>query len=96
MFFKINRIFIPINIDSFVDLLDSKYLLGNIKNYYHNDSKKGLILFDTYFNFTSKYIKNIIKKGYKFSGLIQTNGYGIIFNFNSKSVPLAEITVSKT
>ena len=77
--------FIPINIDSFVDLLDSKYLLGNIKNYYHNDSKKGLILFDTYFNFTSKYIKNIIKKGYKFSGLIQTNGYEIIFNFNSKS-----------
>ena len=77
--------FIPINTDSFVDLLDSKYLLGNIKNYYHNESKRGLILFDTYFNFTSKYIKNIIKKGYKFSGLIQTNGYEIIFNFNSKS-----------
>jgi len=77
--------FITINIDSLVDLLDSKYLFDKIKNYYHNDSKKGLILFDTYFNFTSKYIKKTIKKGYVFSGSIQTNGYEIIFNFNSKS-----------
>jgi len=77
--------FIPINTDSFVDILDSDYLLGNIKNYYHNDSKKGLILFDTYFNFTSKFIQNTLKKGYLFSGLILTNGFEIIFNFNSKS-----------
>ena len=77
--------FIPINTDSFVDLLDSKYLLNKIKNYYHNDSKKGLILFDTYFNFTSDYIKHIINKGYIFSGLIHTNGYEIIFIFNTKS-----------
>ena len=77
--------FIPINTDSLVDILDSEYLLGNIKNYYHNDSKKGLILFDTYFNFTSKYIQNTLKKGYLFSGLILTNGCEIIFNFNSKS-----------
>ena len=77
--------FIPINTDSFVDILDSQHLLGNIKNYYHNDSKKGLILFDTYFNFTSKYIQNTLKKGYIFSGLILTNGYEIIFNFHSKS-----------
>jgi hypothetical protein len=76
--------FIPINVHAFVDILDSKYLLGNIKNDFHNDTKKGLILFKTYFNFTSKYIKNSIKKGYIFSGLIMTNGYEIIFNFNSK------------
>ena len=75
--------FIPISIDSLVDMLDSKYLLGNIKNYYHNNNKKGLILFDTYFNFDSKYIKNIIKKGYVFSGLIYTNGYEINYIFNS-------------
>ena len=77
--------FIPINIDSLVDILDSKYLLGNIKNYYHNDSKKGLILFNTYFKFDSKYIKNIIKKGFEFSGLIYTNGYEINYIFNSKT-----------
>ena len=71
-----------------MDILDSKYLLGNIKNYYHNDSKKGLILFDTYFNFTSTFIKNTIKKGYVFSGLILTNSYEIIFNLNSKSYEL--------
>ena len=53
--------FIPISIDSLVDILDSEYLLGNIKNYYHNDNKKGLILFNTYFKFDSKYIKNVIK-----------------------------------
>lgn len=77
--------FIPINVDSFVDILDSEYLLGNIKNYYHNDNKKGLILFETYFKFNSKYIKNIIKKGYVFSGLIYTNGFEINYVFNSKS-----------
>jgi len=75
---------IPINIDSFVDILDSKYLLNKIKNYYHNDNKKGLILFETYFKFDSKYIKNIIKKGYEFSGLIHTNGYEINYVFSSK------------
>lgn len=74
---------IPINIDSFVDILDSKYLLNKIKNYYHNDNKKGLILFETYFKFDSKYIKNIIKKGYEFSGLIHTNSYEINYVFSS-------------
>src|SRR3990167_8171446 len=77
--------FIPININSFVDIIDSEYLLGNIKNYYHNDNKKGLILFETYFKFDSKYIKNTIKKGCVFSGLIYTNGYEINYIFNSKS-----------
>ena len=77
--------FIPIGVDSLVDILDSKYLLGNIKNYYHSDNKKGLILFNTYFKFDSKYIKNIIKKGLIFSGLIYTNGYEINYIFNSKS-----------
>lgn len=77
--------FIPIGIDSFVDILDSKYLLNNIKNYYHNDNKNGLILFDTYFKFDSKYIKNTIKKGYEFSGLIYTNGHEINYIFNSKT-----------
>ncbi len=76
--------YIPISIDSLVDILDSKYLLGKIKNYYHDDNKLGLILFDTYFRFDSKYIKNTIKKGYEFSGLIHTNGYEIIYIFNSK------------
>ena len=77
--------FIPISIDSLVDILDSKYLLGNIKNYYHNDNKKGLILFNTYFKFDSKYIKNVIKKGFVFSGLVYTNGFEINYIFNSKS-----------
>ena len=77
--------FIPISVDSLVDILDSEYLLGNIKNYYHNDNKKGLILFNTYFKFDSKYIKNVIKKGYMFSGLIYTNGHEINYIFNSKS-----------
>src|SRR5690606_36503096 len=45
--------FIPISVDSLVDILDSKYLLNNIKNYYHADNKRGLILFETYFNFNS-------------------------------------------
>ena len=76
--------FIPINVHSFVDMLDSKYLLKNIKNYYHNQTDRGIILFETYFNFSSKYIKNSIKKGYIFSGLIQTNGYEIIYHFHSK------------
>ena len=77
--------FIPINTDSLVDLLDSPYLLDKIKNYYHNDSKKGLILFETYFDFTSKYIINTVKKGYLFSGLISTNGYEINYYYYSKS-----------
>ena len=77
--------FIPISVDSLVDILDSKYLLNNIKNYYHADNKRGLILFETYFNFDSKYIKKTIKKGYVFSGLIYTNGYEINYIFNSKS-----------
>lgn len=77
--------FIPISIDSLVDILDSKYLLDKIKNYYHNDNKKGLILFETYFKFDSNYIKNTLKKGYVFSGLIYTNGYEINYIFNSKS-----------
>jgi archaellum component FlaC len=77
--------FIPISVDSLVDILDSKYLMNNIKNYYHADNKRGLILFETYFNFDSKYIKKTIKKGYVFSGLIYTNGYEINYIFNSKS-----------
>ena len=77
--------FIPINIDSLVDILDSKYLLGKIKNYYHGDVKKGLTLFQTYFKFDSEYIKNTIKKGFEFSGLIHTNGYEINYVFYSKS-----------
>ena len=77
--------FIPINIDSFVDILDSKYLLGKRKNDYHNDNKIGLILFETYFKFDSKYIENTIKKGHVFSGLIHTDGYEINYIFNSKS-----------
>ncbi len=77
--------FIPIGIDAFVDILDSKYLLNKQKNYYHNDNDKGLILFKTYFNFDSKYILKIIKKGYIFSGLIYTDGYEINYIFNSKS-----------
>ena len=75
--------FIPIGIDSFVDILDSKYLLGKRKNDYHNDNKIGFVLFDIYFKFDSKYIKNTIKKGYKFSS-ISTNGYEINYIFNSK------------
>ena len=31
--------FIPIGINSLVDILDSKYLFGKIKNYYHDDYK---------------------------------------------------------
>ena len=77
--------FIPINVDSLVDILESKYLLNNIKNYYHADNKRGLILFETYFKFDSKYIKKIIEKGYVFSGLINTNGFEINYIFNSKS-----------
>ncbi len=50
-----------------------------------NNNKNGFILFNTYFNFNSKYIKNIIKKGYVFSGLIYTNGYEINYIFNSSS-----------
>lgn len=77
--------FIHIGIDALVDILDSKYLLNNIKNYYHANNKKGLILFETYFKFDSKFIKKIIKKGYVFSGSIYTNGYEINYIFNSKS-----------
>ena len=77
--------FIPIGINSLVDILDSKYLFGKIKNYYHDDYKHGFILFETYFKFDSKYIKRIIKKGYVFSGLIYTNGYEINYIFNSKT-----------
>ena len=77
--------FIPISVDSLVDILDSKYLLNNIKNYYHANNKRGLILFETYFYFNSKYIKKTIKKGYVFSGLIYTNGCEINYIFNSKS-----------
>jgi hypothetical protein len=77
--------FIPIYSDSLVDLLDSTYLLGEIKNYYHADTKRSLKLFETYFDFSSKFIKNTIKKGYKFSGTILTNGHEIIFNFFSQS-----------
>jgi hypothetical protein len=76
--------FIPINIHSLVDILDSDYLLGKIKNYYHNNTNNGFILYETYFKFTSDMIKNAIKKGYVFSGLIKTNGYEVIFNFISK------------
>jgi len=76
--------FIPINIHSFVDILDSKFLFEKTKNYYHNDTKNGFMLFDNYFNFDSKYIKNTIKKGFVFSGLIYTNGYMINYIFNSK------------
>ena len=65
--------------------MDSKYLLGKIKNDYHGDNKTGLILFNTYFKFDSKYIKNIIKNGFEFSGLIYTNGYEINYIFNSKT-----------
>jgi hypothetical protein len=58
--------FIPINIHSLVDIIDSKYLFGNKKNYYHDNTNNGFILFETYFNFNSKFIKNTIKKGYIF------------------------------
>jgi len=74
---------ISINTHALVDILDSSYL-DNIKNYYHNDTLKGLDVWNKYFLFTSDYIKQIIKKGYVFSGLILTNGYEIIFNFYSK------------
>lgn len=77
--------FIPINVHSFVDLLDPSYLFNKIKNYYHNNTKKGIVLFETYFNFTSKFIERIKEKGYIFSGLIHTNGYEIVFIFNTKS-----------
>ena len=33
--------FIPINVHSFVDMLDSKYLLKQIKNYYHDQTDRG-------------------------------------------------------
>ena len=75
--------FISINTNSLVDILDSKYLLGKIKNFYHDDKTRGLILFETYFKFDSKYIKNVIKNGYEFS-MISTNGYEINYIFNSK------------
>ena len=77
--------FIPIGIDAFVDILNSEYLFGKNKNYYHDDNKNGLILFETYFRFDSKYILNILKKGYVFSGLIYTDGHEINYIFNSKS-----------
>ena len=76
--------FIPINIHSLVDILDSKFLFNKNKNYYHDDTKKGFVLFETYFNFKSDFILKTIKKGYVFSGLIKTNGYEIIFSFISK------------
>jgi len=76
--------FIPINIHALVDILDSKYLLNKIKNYYHNNTENGFILFETYFNFDSDFIKKSIKKGYIFTGLIQTNGYEIIYMFENK------------
>jgi len=75
--------FIPINVHSFVDMLDSKYLLKNIKNYYHDQTDRGIILFETYFNFSCNFIKKSMKKGYIFSGLIQTNGHEIIYHFHS-------------
>ena len=65
-------------------MLDSKYLLGHIKNYHHDRTDRGITLFETYFNFSCDFITNSIKKGYVFSGLIQTNGYEIIYNFHSK------------
>ena len=75
--------FIPINTNALVDILDSEYL-DNIKNYYHNDNSKGIDIWNKYFIFSSDFIKNTIKKGFIFSGLILTNGYEIIFNFYSK------------
>ena len=76
--------FIPINVHALVDILDSEHLFGNIKNDFHNDTSKGIMLFSMYFNFSSNYIKNLIKRGYSFSGLIHTNGYEIIYIFETK------------
>ena len=64
--------FIPINVHSFVDMLDSKYLLKQIKNYYHDQTDRGIILFETYFNFSGNFITNSIKKGYVFSIFISS------------------------
>ena len=72
--------FIPINTNSLVDIIDSKYL-KNVKNYYHNNNKNGLEVWNTFFKFNSDYIKRAIKKGYIFNDVIYTNGYEIIFNF---------------
>ena len=75
--------FIPINTHALVDILDSKYL-DNVKNYYHNNTSNGIVVWNKYFLFSSAFIKSTIKKGFIFSGLIQTNGNEIIFTFYSK------------
>ena len=72
--------FIPINTHSLVDIIDSKYL-NNIKNYYHNNTKNGLEVWNTFFNFNSDFIKKSLNKGYVFNNVIYTNGYEIIYNF---------------
>ena len=76
--------FVPICSNSFVDIIDSKYL-DNTKNYYHNNSKSIIELYNIFFNFDFKYDKNLVKKGYEFSGLISTNGYEIVFNYQTKA-----------
>ncbi len=75
--------FIPINTHSLIDIIDSKYLDNN-KNHYHNNTLNGISEWNKFFSFKSKYILNSIKKGYEFSGLIQTNGYEIVFIYFSK------------
>jgi len=74
---------IPINTHALVDILDSSYLDYN-KNDYHNDTSKGIDIWNKFFLFSSDYIEQTIKKGFIFSGLILTNGHEIIFNFYSK------------
>jgi len=74
---------IPINTHALIDILDSSYLDKN-KNEYHNDTSNGIDVWNKYFLFSSDFIKNKIKKGFIFSGLILTNGCEIIFNFYSK------------
>ncbi len=70
---------IPINTHALVDILDSSYL-SNIKNYYHNDTSKGIDVWNKYFLFSSDFIKNTIKKGFIFSGLIQCQTLKILYN----------------
>ena len=76
--------FIPICKNSFIDIIDVKYM-SSTKTDYHKNSEKVFELYTKFFNFDFNYDKNLIKKEYVFSGLILTNGYEIIFNYQSKS-----------
>jgi len=76
--------FIQISSASFIDIIDSKYLLGIPKDTYKHDKNEIIKLFKTYFNFDSDFIKSVTKKGYIFSGKIYTNGYEIVYIFESQ------------